>query len=31
MVGVYGALMIGGVSDTPFLSSNAHAHNVLPW
>ena len=31
MVGVYGALKIGGVSDTPFLSSNAHAHNVLPW
>ena len=30
MVGVYGAL-VGGVSDTPFLSSNAHAHNVLPW
>ena len=31
MVGVYDALMIGGVSDTPFLSSIAHAHNVLPW
>ena len=20
-----------GVSDTPFLSYNAHAHNALPW